>query len=61
MFLLLRQLKMPENHVKSLLTMQEKVCRVKSHLADPGEVKPDDELLHRLKEHYGEQGVSLSY
>lgn len=25
------------------------------------QVKPDDELLHRLKEHYGEQGVSLSY
>ncbi len=24
-------------------------------------VKPDDELLYRLKEHYGEQGVSLSY
>ena len=24
-------------------------------------VKPDDELLHRLKEQYGEQGVSLGY
>jgi DNA polymerase-3 subunit alpha len=24
-------------------------------------VKPDDELLYRLKEHYGEHGVSLSY
>jgi hypothetical protein len=24
-------------------------------------VKPDDELLYRLKEHYGEQGVSLGY
>jgi len=24
-------------------------------------VKPDDELLHRLKEQYGEQGVSLDY
>ena len=24
-------------------------------------VRPDDDLLHRLREHYGEQGVSLSY
>ena len=50
----------------------EKVCSVVVNYARDGvqgkivfgkswQVKPDDELLHRLKEHYGEQGVSLSY
>ena len=50
----------------------EKVCSVVVNYAREGvqgkiafgkswRVKPDDELLHRLKEHYGEQGVSLSY
>jgi len=50
----------------------EKVCKVVVNYAREGvqgkiafgktwQVKPDDELLHRLKQHYGEQGVSLSY
>lgn len=49
-----------------------KVCKVVVSYARDGvqgkiafgkswQVKPDDELLHRLKQHYGEQGVSLSY
>lgn len=54
------------------ITNAGKVCKVVVSYARDGvqgkiafgkswQVKPDDELLHRLKQHYGEQGVSLSY
>ncbi len=50
----------------------EKTCRIIVNYAREGvqgkiafgeswRVKPDDELLHRLKQQYGAQGVSLSY
>ncbi|MDG2091301.1 MAG: DNA polymerase III subunit alpha [Gammaproteobacteria bacterium] len=62
----------PSNPSQQATLDTEKVCSVVVNYARDGvqgkiafgkswRVKPDDELLHRLKEHYGEQGVSLSY